>query len=422
MHKFFILGIISFFLQPAFGQSGTITFSQYCPAGYSQEWPINNIEGEVRFDYKIDIDLNGDLFAIQSVPGSYPALMERGYKSGTILVNGRGPVVSIHTTVPGWKNIIVHYTTNTSQWDFNDLNVPGNANISGSSTVVGNSTVKGAILAQGAYGAGWIETNLSAGTRMLWYPRKAAFRAGHVNSTQWDNANIGNYSFANGFNTISSGTSSIAMGHDTKATNSYAVAMGMQATASNMSSMALGYQVTASGKYATALGYGNGAIGEHAISLGKWVNATEMNSMVIGLGVSSANRLVNNIPNSLMIGFNTTAPTLFVGSKVGIGTDKPDEMLTVKGKIHALEVIIDMQGPLADFVFDPTYNLMPLNKVEEFVKANRHLPEIPSAAEVEKKGLSMGEMQNKLLQKIEELTLYVIEQQKQIEELKKAQK
>lgn len=103
---------------------------------------------------------------------------------------------------------------------------------------------------------------------------------------------------------------------------------------------------------------------------------------------------------------------------VGIGTSNPDEMLTVKGKIHAREVIIDLNGPLADFVFSPNYSLMPLHKVEAFVKTNKHLPEIPSAAEVKEKGLSMGEMQNKLLQKIEELTLYVIEQQKQIEELK----
>jgi uncharacterized coiled-coil protein SlyX len=54
--------------------------------------------------------------------------------------------------------------------------------------------------------------------------------------------------------------------------------------------------------------------------------------------------------------------------------------------------------------------------VEQFVRTNKHLPGIPSAAQVEEKGLSMGEMQNKLLQKVEELTLYIIEQQKQIDQ------
>lgn len=108
--------------------------------------------------------------------------------------------------------------------------------------------------------------------------------------------------------------------------------------------------------------------------------------------------------------------------RVSIGTttldNTPNVLLTVNGAIHAKEVLVDM-NILADYVFSPGYSLMPLNKVEAFVKTNRHLPEIPSAAEVKEKGLSMGEMQNKLLQKIEELTLYVIEQQKQIEQLKK---
>jgi len=105
-------------------------------------------------------------------------------------------------------------------------------------------------------------------------------------------------------------------------------------------------------------------------------------------------------------------------NNVGIGTINPDQKLTVKGKIHAEEVIVDLNVPVADYVFHPTYKLMPLNQVEQYVKTNNHLPEIPAADEVSKNGMNMGEMQNKLLQKVEELTLYVIEQQKQIEELK----
>jgi len=103
---------------------------------------------------------------------------------------------------------------------------------------------------------------------------------------------------------------------------------------------------------------------------------------------------------------------------IGIGTATAAYKLEVKGTIHANEVIVDFKGTIADFVFKPTYKLMPLNQVEQFVKTNNHLPEIPSAAEIKKNGLSMGEMQNKLLQKVEELTLYVIEQQKEINLLK----
>lgn len=111
-------------------------------------------------------------------------------------------------------------------------------------------------------------------------------------------------------------------------------------------------------------------------------------------------------------------PRLSINSNgyVGIGLTNPDKMLTVNGAIHAKEIIVDVKSPLADYVFYPDYELMPLHKVEQFVKTNRHLPEIPSAAEVKENGLNMGEMQNKLLQKIEELTLYMIELQKQIEQ------
>ena len=102
-----------------------------------------------------------------------------------------------------------------------------------------------------------------------------------------------------------------------------------------------------------------------------------------------------------------------VNGFVGIGSLNPDAMLTVNGTIHATEVKVDLTVP-ADYVFKSDYKLMPLNEVEKYVKTNSHLPEIPSAAEITKNGLNMGEMQNKLLQKVEELTLYMIDQQKTI--------
>jgi len=108
---------------------------------------------------------------------------------------------------------------------------------------------------------------------------------------------------------------------------------------------------------------------------------------------------------------------ILANGKVGIGTTTPDELLTVKGIIHAQEVKIDMNGALVpDYVFDSNYKLMPLSEVEQFVNTNKHLPSIPSATEVQTNGMNMGDMQNKLLQKIEELTLYMIEQQKTITE------
>ncbi|MEL6560877.1 MAG: hypothetical protein AAFQ94_21965 [Bacteroidota bacterium] len=103
---------------------------------------------------------------------------------------------------------------------------------------------------------------------------------------------------------------------------------------------------------------------------------------------------------------------------IGIGTTNPDAKLAVNGQVHSQEVLVDMDG-WSDFVFADDYHLQSLEKVEEFINENSHLPEIPSEAEVLKNGIKLGEMDAKLLQKIEELTLYLIEQNKEIQSLKK---
>lgn len=106
----------------------------------------------------------------------------------------------------------------------------------------------------------------------------------------------------------------------------------------------------------------------------------------------------------------------FLYGNVGIGLSNPDEKLTVKGKIHTQEVRVDMLGPLVpDYVFANDYKLKSLDQVEAYIKQNSHLPEIPSAKDIEKNGLMLAEMNMSLLKKIEELTLYAIEQNKKIE-------
>ncbi|MEQ8629521.1 LamG domain-containing protein [Ekhidna sp.] len=100
---------------------------------------------------------------------------------------------------------------------------------------------------------------------------------------------------------------------------------------------------------------------------------------------------------------------------VGIGTRDPDAKLTVKGKIHAEEVKIDLSVPGPDYVFEPDYDLKSLEETEAYIQAYKHLPEIPSAKEMETIGVELGNMNMLLLKKIEELTLHTIQQQKLIE-------
>ena len=101
---------------------------------------------------------------------------------------------------------------------------------------------------------------------------------------------------------------------------------------------------------------------------------------------------------------------------VGIGTINPTSRLTVAGKIESREVKVFVTAG-ADFVFNENYPLQDIDQLEAYIKENKHLPEIASAKEMEENGLEVGEFQIKLLQKIEELTLYIIEQEKRIKKL-----
>ena len=102
---------------------------------------------------------------------------------------------------------------------------------------------------------------------------------------------------------------------------------------------------------------------------------------------------------------------------IGIGTSTPDNKLDVLGVIRANEVIVETGW--ADYVFQDDYKLKPLSEVEAFIKENKHLPSVPSAAKIQDKGAHVAKLMTKMMEKIEELTLYSIEQKKEIDELKR---
>jgi len=116
-------------------------------------------------------------------------------------------------------------------------------------------------------------------------------------------------------------------------------------------------------------------------------------------------------------------PNIFpLGGHVGIGgVENPAERLVVDGTICAKEVRVSLSGAPCwpDYVFEDDYKLKSLSELEDFIKTNKHLPGIPNAQEVANNGVELGDMQARLLKKIEELTLYIIELKNENEEIKK---
>lgn len=162
------------------------------------------------------------------------------------------------------------------------------------------------------------------GTRMMWYPQKAAFRVGYVDGTQWDKANIGNYSFGAGYNSIASGDNSLAFGTSTTASNYSTIAMGSYATASGLYSTAFGTNTTASGWYSTALGRNTTAAGDRTIAMGSEATANSSYCVAIGQSVtansfsSTALGSWNNpIISSATYSWNPSEPLLIVGNGTG---------------------------------------------------------------------------------------------------------
>ncbi len=129
-----------------------------------------------------------------------------------------------------------------------------------------------------------------------------------------------------------------------------------------------------------------------------------------------------NILSKYAMQISANGDVNFSNGNVGIGTTTTgSHKLAVEGSIGAREIKVEANG-WSDFVFYDDYKLPTLKEVENHIKEKGHLKDIPSAEEVEKEGFFLGEMDSKLLQKIEELTLYTIQQQKEIERLKLIEK
>jgi hypothetical protein len=142
------------------------------------------------------------------------------------------------------------------------------------------ANVNGVVMA-GTYGTGSFAVS-GAGTRLLWYPRKAAFRAGRTDGDEWDDASIGNYSTATGLSTMATGEYSTALGSSTTASGAASTATGSVTTASGVYSTAMGAGTTASAFYSTAMGFNTRASGTASTAMGEFTTASGYASTALG--------------------------------------------------------------------------------------------------------------------------------------------
>ncbi|AZB24701.1 hypothetical protein [Chryseobacterium bernardetii] len=131
---------------------------------------------------------------------------------------------------------------------------------------------------------------------------------------------------------------------------------------------------------------------------------------------SGGRAMVHDDGNVLALNYNNDFTG---GTRLGTSLLVKGDNASLQGKFEAKEIKVTLT-PTADFVFDENYNLPKLEVVEKHIKEKKHLPEIASAKEMEREGVNVGEFQIKLLQKIEELTLYTIEQNKQLKKLQES--
>ncbi|MDO3426768.1 hypothetical protein QWT87_17970 [Chryseobacterium sp. APV1] len=275
------------------------------------------------------------------------------------------------------------------------------------------------------------------------------------NTTGGGNTAIG----SNAMSILSNGNSNTAVGSgamNNSQSGSDNVAIGTNALESFISSSGN----TAIGSHAMAYGStgtNNTAIGVSGlrylksgtanVSVGsESFRSLDNGSNNINLGYSNARNILSG-NNNIFIGtnivpYNATSPNneLNIGNWIvgnngtigigqftnqlpadGITADGEKYKLFVKDGIRTEKVKVDIaaNNGWADYVFEKDYKLMPLNSVEKFIKENGHLPEVPTTEEAIKNGIELKEMNILLLKKIEELTLYTIEQQKRIEALEK---
>ena len=300
----------------------------------------------------------------------------------------------------------------------------------------------GAIISWGTFNSGTFPGSIYTGPSLFWYPRRGAFRVENIIATsELAESNLGPYSTAFGQQNTVTGTFAFASGVQNTVAGYSSLAVGNYNNALTQETFAFGDYCTATnGADCAALGYACRAAAQSAFSVGAFDTATNTCSIALGYGcnsksyacaaVGSWNKSVGGTTGSWV----ATDPVFVVGNgrsgttrsnamvilkngNIGLGIDNPKTYkLKVNGKVCAREIVVTDTG-WSDYIFKPGYSLTPLEHVEQYIKANGHLEDIPDQAQVNREGVSVGQMQAKLLAKVEQLTLYAIDQDKRMRAL-----
>ncbi|MBS1918295.1 MAG: hypothetical protein JST87_18660 [Bacteroidetes bacterium] len=156
----------------------------------------------------------------------------------------------------------------------------------------------------------------------------------------------------------------------------------------------------------------------NSLSVGSWNNLTQAGDAGIiyggtAMGGGTFGFIISPWANA------TTGMRIDQNGNVGIATGNTQGyQLAVNGSAIFTKAVVKLYSNWPDYVFDPKYSLPSITEVEKYIQQNKHLPEIPSQADINEKGIDVGANQALLLKKIEELTLYIIDQNKEIEKLK----
>jgi len=253
---------------------------------------------------------------------------------------------------------------------------------------------------------------------------------------------LDSYSNSEGSGSVKGYSGSFGSGH--QITGSYAFAYGKTCKVTKNYGFAGGYMTNSYGLYAVALGYKANASAESSFALGyrAITNASATGSFVMVdksyserpksmaalTGYIYSTYYIQSKQQNEFVSFFKNGYRFFGGDIVTEGDIKTFDIFA-KGTVKAREIIVDpvvsydKNGKIAanywpDYVFEDNYNLMGLNEVENFIEENSHLPNVPSREEVGKNGLNVMEMQHILLRKVEEMTLHMIELNKQNDTLK----